>query len=138
MPGFIGDDQVRRIKDSVDLVQIMGDYTSLKKSGGGWAGCCPFHSERSPSMHVYDDGHYHCYGCGAHGDVFSLIRDKEHLEFTDAVELLARRAGIDLVYEKAGNQMPRGERDRLGEALELATRYYEHVLWETPEGAAAR
>ncbi|MBA3686200.1 MAG: DNA primase [Planctomycetes bacterium] len=138
MPGFISDDQVKRVKDAVDLVQIMGDYTSLKKAGGNWAGCCPFHSERTPSMHVYDDGHYHCFGCGAHGDVFSLIRDKEHLDFTDAVELLARRAGIEVTYEKGGNQMPRGERDRLIEAVEMAARFYEHVLWDTAEGADAR
>jgi len=141
MPGFIGEDQVRRIKEAVDLVQLLGDYTTLKRAGNHHTGCCPFHQERSPSMHVYDDGHYHCFGCGAHGDVFTVIREKEHLDFSDAVEVLARRAGIEITYEAGrggGNRLARSERDQLTDAMELATRFYEHVLWETAGGKPAR
>ena len=141
MPGFIGEDQVRRIKEAVDLVQLLGDYTTLKRAGNNHTGCCPFHQERSPSMHVYDDGHYHCYGCGAHGDVFTVIREKEHLDFSDAVEVLARRAGIEITYvagRGGGNRLARSERDQLTDAMELATRFYEHVLWETADGRPAR
>lgn len=139
MSGFIGDEQVRRVREAIDLVQLMGDYATVKRSGNHHTCCCPFHQERTPSMHLYDDGHYHCFGCGAHGDVITLIREKEHLDFLDALELLSRRAGIELVFEKGGaNRMGRNERDQLLEAHELATRFYEHVLWETADGAEAR
>jgi DNA primase len=139
MAGFVGDDQVRRVREAIDLVQLMGDYATVKRSGNHHTCCCPFHQERTPSLHLYDDGHYHCFGCGAHGDAITLVREKEHLDFADALELLARRAGIELVFEKGGaNRMGRNERDQLLEAHEMATRFYEHVLWETAEGAEAR
>lgn len=139
MPGFIGEDQVRKVREATDLVQLMGEYTNLRRAGANHTGCCPFHQERTPSMYVYDDGHYHCYGCGAHGDAITLIREKERVEFTDAVELLARRAGIELAYEQRGQAgLPRGERDRLLALMEMAAAFYERQLWETPAGAAAR
>ncbi len=139
MSGFIGDDQVRKVKDAVDIVQLMGEYAPLRKSGRMFACCCPFHQERSPSCYVYpDDQHYYCFGCGARGDAISLVKEKENLTFGEAVELLARRAGIQLVYEKGGGGMPRGERDVLLAAFQFATRFYERVLWEAPEAAPAR
>jgi DNA primase catalytic core len=138
MPGFIGEEQVRQIKERIDLVQLMGDYTPLRKSGSQFTGCCPFHQERTPSMYVYPEQQtYHCFGCGAHGDAISLLREKERLEFTDAVELLAKRAGVTLVYEGA-NAETRSERDALLPLFELATAFYEKVLWEAPEAADAR
>ncbi|MBA3699537.1 MAG: DNA primase [Planctomycetes bacterium] len=137
---FIGDDQVRLIKTRIDLVQLMGEYTPLRKSGGNFTGCCAFHQERTPSMYVYvEQQAYHCFGCGAHGDAITLIREKEHLEFSDAVEFLARRAGITITYQNTGkNQMARGEREDLMKVVEFATGFYERQLWETPEAAEAR
>jgi DNA primase len=137
---FIGDDQVRLIKTRIDLVQLMGEYTPLRKSGANFTGCCAFHQERTPSMHVYaDQQSYHCFGCGAHGDAITLIREKEHLEFADAVEFLARRAGIAITYQNTGkNQMARGERDDLMKVVEFAVGFYERQLWEAPEAAEAR
>jgi DNA primase catalytic core len=139
MAGFLGDDQVRRIKDAIDIVQLMGEYAPLRKAGRNFSCCCPFHQERSPSCHVYpDDQHYYCFGCGARGDVISLVKDKENLSFGEAVELLARRAGIQLEYEKGSGGMPRGERDALIAACQFACQFYEQVLWTAPEAAAAR
>ena len=137
---FIGDDQVRLIKTRIDLVQLMGEYTPLRKSGGNFTGCCAFHQERTPSMYVYvEQQSYHCFGCGAHGDAITLIREKEHLEFSDAVEFLARRAGIAITYQNTGkNQMARGERDDLMKVVEFAVGFYERQLWEAPEAAEAR
>lgn len=137
---FIGDDQVRLIKTRIDLVQLMGEYTPLRKSGGNFTGCCAFHQERTPSMYVYaEQQSYHCFGCGAHGDAITLIREKEHLEFSDAVEFLARRAGIAITYQNTGkNQMARGERDDLMQVVEFAVGFYERQLWEAPEAAEAR
>lgn len=137
---FIGDDQVRLIKTRIDLVQLMGEYTPLRKSGGNFTGCCAFHQERTPSMYVYAEQQaYYCFGCGAHGDAITLIREKEHLEFADAVEFLARRAGIAITYQNTGkNQMARGERDDLMKVVEFAVGFYERQLWEAPEAAEAR
>lgn len=137
---FIGDDQVRLVKARIDLVQLMGEYTPLRKSGANFTGCCAFHQERTPSMYVYAEQQtYHCFGCGAHGDAITLIREKERLEFSDAVEFLARRAGITIEYQNSGrNQMARGERDDLMKVVEFAAGFYERQLWEAPEAAEAR
>jgi DNA primase len=143
MPGFIGEDQVRLIKSRIDLVQLMGEYTPLRKSGGNFAGCCAFHQERTPSMYVYPDQQtYHCFGCGAHGDAISLVREKERVDFADAVEMLARRVGVTIAYQNQGKgqyaQHAKGERDELLAAMEFAVKFYERVLWEDAAGAEAR
>jgi DNA primase len=138
MPG-IGDDQVRRVRDAIDLVQLISDYTPLRKAGSNYIGCCPFHQERSPSFHVYTD-HYHCYGCGAHGDAITLIREKERCEFMEAVEILARRAGIELVRTQEGAQAraARSQRDALVALYAFATSFYEEQLRVAPAAQAAR
>ncbi|MBA2480009.1 MAG: DNA primase [Planctomycetes bacterium] len=138
MPGFLGEDQVRQVKDRVDLVQLMGEYTPLRKSGAQFTGCCAFHQERTPSMYVYPEQQtYHCFGCGAHGDAISLIREKERLEFVDAIELLAKRVGIVLKYDKQTDSN-RSERDALVALYEFATAFYERVLWDALEAREAR
>ena len=139
MAGFIGEDQLRQVKEAVDIVALMGEYAPLRKSGRNFACCCPFHQERSPSCYVYpEDQSYYCFGCKAHGDVVSLIKDKENLSFADAVEVLARRAGIQLTYERGGGGMPRGERDELLAAFAFACQFYEQELWNSSEAAEAR
>jgi DNA primase catalytic core len=138
MPGFFGDDQVRRVKERIDLVQLMSEYTPLRKSGATFSGCCPFHGERTPSLYVYPENQtYYCFGCSAHGDAITLIREKERLEFTDAIELLAKRAGITLTID-ARDTAKRSQRDRLLPLVELATAFYESQLWEAPAAAEAR
>ena len=101
MAGFLGEDQVRQVKDATDLVQLIAEYVPVQRAGGAFKACCPFHGERTPSFQIYTDApqHYHCYGCGAHGDAIHFVRAKENLEFTDAIEFLARRAGIQLEYQ---------------------------------------
>ena len=139
MSGFIGEDQLRKVKEAVDIVALMGEYAPLRKSGRNFACCCPFHQERSPSCYVYpEDQSYYCFGCKVHGDVVSLIMGKENLSFADAVEVLARRAGIQVVYERSSGGMPRGERDDLIAAFAFACQFYEQQLWNAPEAAEAR
>jgi DNA primase catalytic core len=141
MSGFLGDDQVRRVREAIDLVQLMSEYTPVRKSGANFACCCPFHQERSPSMYIYTgDQHYYCFGCKAHGDAITLIREKENVAFSDAVEMLAKRAGIELVWKQGAGRGrdERGERDRQLAALELACAFYESSLWESMEAQAAR
>ncbi len=134
----IGEDQVRRVKEATDIVQVMSEYAAVRKSGKNFVCCCPFHQERSPSCYIYtEDPSYYCFGCKAHGDAISLVQKKENVSFVDAVEILARRAGITLVLQEgpAGN---RGERDALVAAAAFATSFYERCLWEAPEAADAR
>jgi DNA primase len=138
MPAFFGDDQVRRIKERIDLVQLMSEYTPMRKAGANYTGCCPFHQERSPSMYVYpDQGTYYCFGCQAHGDCITLIRERERLEFSDALALLAKRAGIVLEVSPAAKQA-RDRRDSLLPVVEFATSFYEKMLWEDESGSEAR
>jgi DNA primase len=138
MAGFIGEEQVRRVKERSDLVEIMGQYAQLHKAGAHFRACCVFHAERTPSMYVRPaEQTYHCFGCGVHGDVIRLVMEKERLEFTEAVELLARRAGITLEYD-ARDSAKRSQRDRLMPLLEFATAFYERQLWETSRAADAR
>ncbi len=141
MSGFLGDDQVRRVREAVDLVQLMSEYAPVRKSGANFTCCCPFHQERSPSMYIYQqDQHYYCFGCKAHGDAITLLREKENVSFADAVELLAKRVGITLEWQQGSGRggSERGDRDRLLAAAEFACGFYERCLWESPEAAAAR
>ena len=140
--GFIGDEQLRKVRDATDLVQLVGQYVPVQRSGVNFKACCPFHDERTPSFYIYtDDAHYHCYGCAAHGDAIDFVREKENLEFVEAVEFLARQAGVEVVYERGSadqNRLRRSEREDLLELMERSTALYECFLWERPEGAEAR
>jgi DNA primase len=123
--GFYGDAQVQSLKAKVDLVELMSAYTPVKKAGGHHTCCCPIHQERSPSCTVYDDGHYHCFGCGAHGDVVDLVMAREHCDFRDAVEFLARRVGFALVVDTKGAKGPtRTEREQMFAAVKFAVTWY--------------
>jgi DNA primase len=140
MTGFIGVDEVQRIKAANDLVQVMSDYAPPQRAGHDYVVCCPFHQERTPSCHLYvGQQTYHCFGCGAHGDVISLIREKEGLDFADAVELLARRSGLEVRFERVGrSSLQRGERDALRQVMALAVAFYERLLWDDAGGDEAR
>jgi DNA primase len=134
MPYF-GDDQVELVKQRTDLVQLIGEYTALKKSGANHKGCCIIHNERTPSMEVYEDGRFYCHGCQARGDCLDVIQQKEGMEFTEAVEFLAKRAGVVLVAKDGGKRpdIPRESRESLLEAVEFATGFYERQLAAHPE-----
>lgn len=92
---FIPEDKIQEVKQSADIVSIISDYVSLKRSGRNFVGSCPFHKERTPSFTVSPEKQiYHCFGCGAGGDVFTFIMEMEQLEYPKAVRLLADRLGI--------------------------------------------
>ena len=78
------------------LAAIVGRRMRLARSGRQWKGCCPFHGEKTPSFYVYEDGHYHCFGCGAHGDAIGFIMQSEGAGFMEAVERLAAEAGLEV------------------------------------------
>ena len=88
---------VERVRDATDLLALVGSAVKLRKQGSAHAGLCPFHAERSPSFQVVANrGFYHCFGCGKHGDAFAWLMEREGMTFPEALEQLARAAGIDL------------------------------------------
>ncbi len=90
-------DIIEKIKEKADIIEIFSSYTRLKKSGRRYVGLCPFHAERTPSFTVDPEkGLYHCFGCGAGGDIFTFLMEKEGLDFPSAVEFLAKKYGIPI------------------------------------------
>ena len=98
MSGLIPQQFVENLLDRIDLAELIGSRITLKKAGANYKACCPFHDEKTPSFNVRPDkGFYHCFGCGAHGDAISFVREFEGLGFTEAVEELAKRVGLEVL-----------------------------------------
>jgi DNA primase len=135
----IVDDDVARVRDATDLVALVGDHLALKRVGKSWRGLCPFHAEKTASFYVSPDiGRYKCFGCDAGGDAITFVREIEHLDFVDAVERLAARAGITIRYDSQAATKDRGRRDRLVAVVDAAIAFYERLLLEADEGGTAR
>ncbi len=133
----INDRVLAELRGAADIVEVIGDHTRLKKAGRSWKGLCPFHNERTPSFTVdRDKGLYHCFGCGAGGDVIHFVRQIDRLEFPEAVEALAARFGVTIPRrERRG---PRDDRrDRMFEAVAAAERFYRERL-DRPGSSAAK
>ena len=128
---------IDEVKQRLDAVELIGRYVELRKAGTIYKGLCPFHSERTPSFVVYPDrGTWHCFGsCGTGGDIFNFVMRRENLEFREALELLARQAGVTLEAEQDQNQ---GQRNRLYELNEAAATYFQGVLQHHAGAAAGR
>lgn len=130
----------RRVKDASEIVRVVSGYIPLQRKGRNFWACCPFHQEKTPSFSVNPEGFFKCFGCGKGGDVFSFVMAVERVEFPEALELLAERAGIP-VPERGGSP----EEARLWEAgkkllyrlNEFAAKFFEGQL-AGPAGAAAR
>jgi DNA primase len=130
---------VDEIKERLDIVEVISSYAALKKAGRNYKALCPFHSEKTPSFVVFPDTQtWHCFGaCSTGGDVFSFVMRRENVEFSEALRILAQRAGVPLT--------PRGEgtveaklRERLRRINALAAEYFHYLLLHSPEGARAR
>ena len=86
---------IEELRTRTPLAALIGRRTKIERSGRQWKACCPFHGEKTPSFYIYDD-HYHCFGCGAHGDAITFVMQSEGASFMDAVERLARDAGLPM------------------------------------------
>ncbi len=117
------------------LAAVVGRRVKLAKSGRNWTGCCPFHSEKSPSFYVYEDG-FHCFGCGAHGDAISFVMQTEGASFPEAVERLAGEAGLDVPKPSPRVQAVERERLDLSAVVDLAQARFVRLL-HAAEGAPA-
>jgi DNA primase len=141
MPGRIRDEDIATVRERVSLEQVIGDHVALRRAGAGrLKGLCPFHEEKTPSFTVNTTlGFYKCFGCGASGDAITFVREMEHLDFSDAVEVLARRAGVELRREEGGAAPTKGggQRQRLLDAHVAAAEFFVASL-ASPEAAIAR
>jgi len=121
-------DLVESVRQAIDVVDVAGEFTRLKKQGKRYLGLCPFHREKTPSFSVDpDQGLYYCFGCGAGGDAFKLYMEQTGDDFPAAVEALARRYGIPLPAPREGGGQ-REERRGVAEALEAAAEYFQRQL----------
>src|SRR5438128_362102 len=133
------DEDIAKVRAAVDFVQVAGEHIALRKVGRRWVGLCPFHAEKTPSFSVNaEEGLYYCFGCQARGDVITFVREVEHLDFAEAVERLAGRAGIQLRYDSAATSRDRQRRAHLVEAMAAAVQWYHERLLDAPDAAAAR
>jgi len=129
---------IEEVKSRLDIVEVIGERVPLKKSGRAFKGLCPFHQERTPSFFVFPESQrYHCFGCGAGGDIFTFVMQMERLEFPEALRLLARRAGVMLHPPTPQEQEADRTRRRLGEICGEAARFFQEQL-AGPAGATAR
>jgi DNA primase len=121
------------VKERVDLVDLVGGYVPLKRSGKNFVGLCPFHREKTPSFFVFPDSqHYKCFGCGESGDVFSFVQEREGLSFRDAFEMLAERAHVSIDGVFDGGRGRGGERRgtaEIHEALAAVRDLFEETLY---------
>ncbi|MCC2320028.1 DNA primase [Cellulomonas xiejunii] len=143
MAGRILREDVEAVRERVRIEEVVGAHVALRPAGvGSLKGLCPFHDERSPSFHVRPQvGRYHCFGCGEGGDVIAFVQQVDGLGFTDAVEYLASRAGMQLRYEEGGGPSRPGEepgrRRRLLDAHRISEEFFREQL-VTPQAAVAR
>jgi len=127
--------QVEEIKSKLDIVEVIREYVNVKAVGANFQALCPFHNEKTPSFVISPEKQiWHCFGCGRGGDVLAFVMEKEDLNFIETLRLLAPKAGVTLKYE---NPKDYSERNRLLDILELAGKYYNHLLG-TPAGQAAK
>jgi len=125
----IPEDAINELRERVNIVDVVSNYVQLKKAGRNWLGLCPFHSEKTPSFTVSDErALFHCFGCGAGGNVFTFVMQQEGVEFREAVELLAKRIGFDLPQPEGGERAA-NERERLVRLNGWAAKRFTEELW---------
>lgn len=133
------DEDIARVRESTDLVAVVSEHLALKRVGQRWVGLCPFHQEKTPSFGVNPVLNvFYCFGCQRGGDAITFVREVEHLDFVEAIERLAQRAGITLRYDDQRTTKDRSRKSRLAEAVGAAADFYHRLLLEAPDGGAAR
>lgn len=132
--GLIPKSFIQDLLNRLDIVDVIERYVPLKKAGANFVACCPFHNEKSPSFTVSQSKQfYHCFGCGAHGTAIGFVMEHAGLGFVEAIEELARNAGLEVPQERsaAGDTYKKIAPD-LYEVMQTATRYYRAQLKQSP------
>jgi DNA primase len=134
----ISESEIAQVRSATDIVALITETVALKKSGRRWTGLCPFHGEKTPSFSVNaEEGRYYCFGCRASGDQITFVREIQHLDFIDALRLLADRAGIEL-HDDANAGPARKDRQEALAAMEKAVEWYHERLLKGPDARGAR
>ncbi|MED4695010.1 DNA primase [Peribacillus frigoritolerans] len=141
MNGRIEDEKINQIREAVDIVDLIGEYVQLKKQGRNYFGLCPFHGENSPSFSVSTEKQiFHCFGCGAGGNIFTFLMDIEGYSFVESAKVLAEKGNVPLEVEinkdSKRSNMPEGAQQMV-EAHDLLRKFYHHLLVNTKEGQDA-
>lgn len=135
----IVDEDLERVRQTTSIVDVVQQYVALRRVGRNWVGLCPFHAERTGSFNVREEtGRYKCFGCGAGGDVFTFVQEIEHVDFVNAVELLAAKSGIQLRYTTGGEGRDRQRRKGLIDVMDRAVEWYHQRLLTDPDARQAR
>jgi DNA primase len=135
----IVDEDIQRVRDAVNLRDIVSQYVQLKRVGRRWVGLCPFHAEKSGSFNVNEEnGLFKCFGCGVGGDAITFVREIEHLDFVGAVEWLAGKAGITIRYTERREDEGRKRRGVLLDAMAKAVAWYHERLLHSADAGTAR
>ncbi|BAU27271.1 DNA primase [Aneurinibacillus soli] len=141
MAGRIPEEIIEQVRTKSDIVDVIGQYVHLKKTGRNYFGLCPFHSEKSPSFAVHPDKQlFRCYGCGEAGNVLSFVMKVEGLEFPEAVRQLGSRVGIEVPHQqdRPEDDRIRRKKDTMLSAHDFAAKLYHHLLRNTDHGENAR
>ena len=137
MPKIISPEIINQIQDRCDIVEIISSYIPLKKAGRNFRANCPFHNEKTPSFMVSPEKQiYHCFGCGEGGNVIGFLMKHEHLQFREALETLAKKAGINLPEDQSDGK-EKGVITQLFRINEIACDFFQSLL-KRNEGAKAR
>lgn len=138
MAGKIPQEFIDELLQRVDIVDVIDHRVPLRKAGKDYQARCPFHDEKTPSFTVSQvKQFYHCFGCGANGNVISFLMEYDHMEFPEAIEELAGRAGLTMPERTEGESAPKRERDDLLPALDRAARYFQAQLRRHPNAGQA-
>lgn len=131
-------ESLETLRSRIDLVEVLNPYLKLQRAGAAYKALCPFHDEQTPSFVVQKgDSHYHCFGCGAHGDAISFLMTHLKMSFQEAVESLAERFHVQLEEGEKGDRPKGPSKTVLKEALEQACQFFQFILLHTSEGHAA-
>ena len=134
----ISEAEIAQVRSATDIVALITEYVALKKAGRRWQGLCPFHAEKSPSFSVNaEEGRYYCFGCRVSGDQITFVREMQHLDFVEAVRVLADRAGI-VLHEDDASGPARKERQEFLAAMDAAVNWYHDRLLNSPDARPAR
>ena len=128
---YIKKEKIEEIKEKADIISVVSDYVSLKKSGRYYMGNCPFHSEKTPSFFLYPETNtFHCFGCGKHGDSISFIMEMDSLDYVSTLKKLAEKFGIELEYDNSFNTSNKKNLDKYYEINEFTARFYYKNMME--------
>lgn len=143
MASFISKSSIDEVSGKTDIVSLVGEYVNLEQRGNDFWGCCPFHHEKTPSFSVSaDKKFYYCFGCHAAGNAFNFIMQMENVSYAESIEILAKKAGVQLSYENSGSSMQKSDdTSKLKqEYIDLYNRVstsFSYMLTETPQGKFA-